>query len=100
MRIRDHLRVERHRLLLLFLDDRQIDIVILGLATDAKSSCLYVGEDDADKFTKRRRIENRHSLSATFLSITAVHPISTYGAIALTAVFTQPEPKSDRKREG
>lgn len=94
MRIRGRLGVKRNRLLLLFLDDGQIDIVILGLATDTKASSLYIREDDADEFTKRRRIENRHSLRSTLFGITAVHPISSYGTITLPAVFTQPKLES------
>jgi hypothetical protein len=49
VRIRGNLR---HRLLLLLLNYRQIDIVIFGLATDTESSSLYIGEDDANEFTE------------------------------------------------
>jgi len=73
--------------------------MILGLSTDAKSSSLYVGEDYADEFTKRRRVENRHSLRPTHFSITTVHPVSSYGTITLPAVFTQPRPESEERGE-
>lgn len=47
-----NLWVKRRKLLLLFLNDRQIDVVILGLASDPKTPGLYIREDDANQLSE------------------------------------------------
>lgn len=47
-----NLWVERRKLLLLFLNDRQIDVVILGLASNSKTPSLYIWEDDANQLSE------------------------------------------------
>lgn len=80
--------VERDGLLLLFLDDGQVDIVVFGLTPNTEAPGLDIGKDDADEFSKGSRIQNRYSLRSTLFCITAIHPVSSYRAIALSAVLS------------
>lgn len=47
-----NLWVERRKLLLLFLNDGQIDVVILGLTSDSKTPSLHIGEDDTNQLSE------------------------------------------------
>ena len=64
--------------------------MILGLATNTESSSLHVGENDANEFSKRGRVEDRHTLRPTLFGITTIHSVSSHGAVALSAVLAQP----------
>lgn len=88
------------RLLLFFLDDRQIHVVILGLATNSQPPRLHVGEDDADELPKRCRIEDRDSFGSTSLCVAAVYAIAPDRAAALPTILPQPARVSQIKRKG
>jgi hypothetical protein len=47
-----NLWVQRRKLLLLFLNDGQVNVMVLGLASNSKTPSLHVGEDDPDQLSE------------------------------------------------
>lgn len=60
------------------LDQRQIDIVILGFSAHSKPSCLYSWKDDSYEFPERSWIERWNPFCPTSCCIAREYPVSGY----------------------
>jgi hypothetical protein len=62
---------------ILYWDEGQIDVVVLGFSSDTQSASLHVRKYDADEFAKGSWVEGRHSLIAASFSIPLKDSISS-----------------------
>jgi hypothetical protein len=62
-------------------DKGKVDVMVLGLATDTKSSSLDAWEDDAYEFAKGGRVEGNDTVGAAALGVLGIDAVARNGCL-------------------
>ena len=85
-----HLDLGRLPKLRLLFDQSEVDVVVLGFASDTQSSRLEAGEKDPHELAETCRVENGYSLARASGSVVRVNSSTRYRALSFGANLVDP----------